>query len=665
MIATLLLFAVLAADPAVPRHFDLERHLFPSANAEARDLALLKEQLEAFRRSEPSMLASGAALYDALQLSDRIQRAAGRHSTYHYLRASVDTRDQASAAAQAAIEADAAAAANLMTGKLQALDEVTLARFLAEKPELAEYRFAIDSARRLGQHVLPPAEEALLAALRPAVVEWPNALYHQLIARTNFGTVATPSGPLDVLRQRGAINNSPDPAVREEGARLLWAGYNSQRDLYATALLGTVRARNTLARLRHYDDAPAESYFRAWLTTTEVRSLIARIRPRAALYKRFQRIAAERARSQRASGVAATVPRFTIDQASATIERAMAPLGPDYSRELAALLDPANGRLDLEGGEHRAGGGSSTGSGVATSGVYLNAFEGYYADVSRLAHEAGHAVQNQFELLDRVPAVYTTGADYLSEAYALFHELVLADSLFQRATDPDEKAFYQARFLDKAMEVFHGAQDAELEQAIYDGVAAGKIANADDLDALTKQVDEAYSIAGETRPEVRARWITARLLYEDPLYLFNYMESGILALELFRLYTAGPSAFAPKYVALLRAGYRGAPADAMRSALGIDLRDPELLDRQVAMLEARTNYFVKTVTSADEPIGAWSAGGPFHETRIGTRCTTFTKLPEALSGGRSENEAPVPPERLSTFPSNSRPPSASILTVAR
>src|SRR4051794_38096730 len=63
-------------------------------------------------------------------------------------------------------------------------------------------------------------------------------------------------------------------------------------------------------------------------------------------------------------------------------------------------------------------------------------------------------------------------------------------------------------------------------------------------------------------------------------------------------------------------------------------------------------HFVKTVTSADDPAGTWSAGGPLQETRTGTRCTTFTKLPEALSGGRREKVAPVPPERLSSFPSN-------------
>src|SRR5436190_1676716 len=72
------------------------------------------------------------------------------------------------------------------------------------------------------------------------------------------------------------------------------------------------------------------------------------------------------------------------------------------------------------------------------------------------------------------------------------------------------------------------------------------------------------------------------------------------------------------------------------------------------------SYFVRTVTSALDPAGTRSAAGPFHEMRTGIRCTTFTKLPLALSGGNIEKLAPVPPERDSTFPSKSSPPAPAL-----
>src|SRR5206468_2659542 len=138
--------------------------------------------------------------------------------------------------------------------------------------------------------------------------------------------------------------------------------------------------------------------------------------------------------------------KFTASQAVGVIRSALAPLGnEEYARELAALLDPASGRVDLAGGPHRAGGGGSDGYPGVPSTIYLETFGESYADLSRLAHESGHAVEDQLVHLHSVPAVYARGPSYLSEAYALFTELVVANALYEQATDPRVKRFYLAQ----------------------------------------------------------------------------------------------------------------------------------------------------------------------------------------------------------------------------
>ena len=88
-------------------------------------------------------------------------------------------------------------------------------------------------------------------------------------------------------------------------------------------------------------------------------------------------------------------PRYTIDQASQIIRDALAPLGQEFGRELAALLDPSNGRMDIVPGEHRKRGGFSKGF-IGTDSVFYSAgFAGSYRDVDVLAHEATHAVHRQ------------------------------------------------------------------------------------------------------------------------------------------------------------------------------------------------------------------------------------------------------------------------------
>src|SRR5207244_1671713 len=105
-------------------------------------------------------------------------------------------------------------------------------------------------------------------------------------------------------------------------------------------------------------------------------------------------------------------PRFTIDQASRIIRDALAPLGAEFGQELAALLDPANGRMDIVPGEHRKRGGFSKGFIGTDSVFYSGGFGGSYRDVDVLAHEATHAVHRQLMTRNHVLPRYASGPKY-------------------------------------------------------------------------------------------------------------------------------------------------------------------------------------------------------------------------------------------------------------
>src|SRR4051812_17521994 len=62
-----------------------------------------------------------------------------------------------------------------------------------------------------------------------------------------------------------------------------------------------------------------------------------------------------------------------------------------------------------------------------------------------------------------------------------------------------------------------------------------------------------------------------------------------------------------------------------------------------------------TVTSADRPGRIATPGGDDQVILTGTRWTTLTKLPVALSGGIIENRAPVAGDTVSTTPWNDWP----------
>jgi oligoendopeptidase F len=259
------------------------------------------------------------------------------------------------------------------------------------------------------------------------------------------------------------------------------------------------------------------------------------------------------------------------------------------------LLDPANGRLDIVPGKNRKSGGFSRGFPGVTTVFFTGGFEGYYNDMRVLMHESTHAIHRQLMNNNRVLPAYAAGPHYLFESFAIFHELLLPDFLYQQETDLSRRRYYLEQFFEgKGMALFFVAQDAALEQAIFDGVGQGAITDAHSLELLTKQINAPYSIWSDDYNELNMRWMTDSLFYEDPLYEINYVYGSLLALNYYELFERDREGFVPRYIDLMKHGFDAPPADLLARFLKLDLDNTGLLvesavqflERKLQLLEA-------------------------------------------------------------------------------
>jgi oligoendopeptidase F len=575
------------------------RRLFPTPEAERLDRAALARKMNDIEALSGHIAADADHLLRAFELEDAVQKRYFRHEIYLDLRYAVDTRDEASRDDARALEEEMTAKTAFLNDELLRVPDSVLAEFIAQRPALERYRFAIDSIRRYAPHTLSPPEERILATTAPLGRDWPFDLYERLIARTDFRLVTADGKAFDVDRQRSLIATSPDRSLREEAFRKRYTAFASQRDLYAFALIRLATARNALARLRHYEDAASQAYFDRYWEKRDVAGLLRRVTRHADVYKRYQRLRADHVKKTMnldeakiwdlsAYPPSAEPPRFTIGQATRILLESTALLGPDYRRELAALLDPAQGRLDIVPGPHRRTGGFSKGFAGTDSVFFTGGFAGSYNDVRVLAHESTHAVQRQLMNRNHVLPAYFFGPNYLAESLAIFNELRLADFLFAHEIDPERKRFFLEVFLEgKGMVAFVAAPEAELEQAVYEGVAAGTVRNADDLDTLTKEIFGRYSIWPAKHEELQGEWMLVPLMYEDPFYDVNYVYGAIVGLRLFEMSEQDPASFATRFVALMRNGYDAPPSVLLKRYFDIDLDDPRLVEGGVRLLEQK------------------------------------------------------------------------------
>ena len=606
-LAVLFLSAVAAGTDASAQqhpgeqHIDLSRYYFASPQAEREARTKLRDQLAKFDAYKPVLMHDSHTLLSALTDYAALLSQATRHTMYLHLRCALDRGDAASCADEGKIDADVSAHTEFLGGAIRAASPAVVADFIAREPGLGVYRHQLASIERDREHALDASAESLLDRLHPSIAGWQYPLYQRTIAHIAFGTVKTARGEFDVLSQHALIAADPDRAAREQRFHKLWAGYASARDLLAFALLRTAQAGNALARAHHFANAPDAHYFELWLEPERVRKLIGTVATHGDLLRRFQRIRAADVRRLYAIDNAqiwdvdlppAQAPHYSLAAARRTLHDAFAALGGTYQAAFDALLDPRNGRFDVMPGgprrpHDRAGGGFSLGFPGTSAVLFVGAFDGTYRQLSIIAHEGGHAAHRDLMNRHGVLPVYASGPSWLFESFAEFNELLLADQLARHSSDRELRRFFHEQFLAiKGLDFLYGAQDAALEQAIYDGVLAGSLHDADDLDRLARASDTRFSPWTKKYPELKQRWAALSLAYEDPLYYVNYLYASLLALNYYERWRHAPERFARAYVALLEHGFDESPRRLLADRLGLDLGDDRaLVETAVAVVD--------------------------------------------------------------------------------
>jgi oligoendopeptidase F len=374
--------------------------------------------------------------------------------------------------------------------------------------------------------------------------------------------------------------------------------YAAHKDLFGATLIELVGQETALAKLYGYESAPAWKYAEhLGLSAAAVRDLLEQMEQSGQVLKDYQAVRARQVaavtgrpivHSQDMALSSGFTPQpLDIATVRATILKALAPLGPDYVGQFGWLMDPANGAIDLSGGAHRYHGGFSQGFPGVPVMLYVGGFDGSFAKMSTIIHEGGHALQRKY--MAGVSPYAAEIPKFLAEAVAIFNELLLLDEQEQSSDTPAESVFYQEKFLDKlAHEIFTSAEEGALEQGLYDGVAAGRITDAAAIDALNGAILDRFDRFAADEPALAGNWMKKDLLYEDPLYLVNYLYAALLACRFHAMSEADPQGFRTRYLALLKQGYDGPGDDVLRRTMGFGLDTGALLGDALTLMRERT-----------------------------------------------------------------------------
>jgi oligoendopeptidase F len=586
-----------AVAPTQSYSIDQARY-FATPEVERAELKQRIEEASAFPAVAPE---DPKALYDYLHRADVFHAQFLRHAAYLHLRVSQDIDDQADADASEQVDdADGQVLSNAAVA-LHAFGSDAFSKAASVNPALNRYAYLPALAERALAHGLPADQQRILDALAGPAASNLWTLYQKTLRSTPFAKVATTDGELDAIKDGALLSLNPDRAVRQAAWQARWDGYVSRADIYATILLGVVRLNDRTAKLERFPDAPSQVYLSRNLDRTRVTEALGAIESHAELFKAYQRLRASHVAAS--TGIADvhswdlllptpgfTVPYRTLDQSRAAVLSALAPLGADYVEHFRQLLDPANGRMDIAAAQgKRTNGGFSIGAPGVPSGLFVESYgPGLINDTRVIIHEGGHAIHRQLMAEADIPSFYAEGPYWMFEAFAILNEFLLYDHLYQASTDLKARAYYLEWLLgDMTFTLFGSAEEAMLEQSIYDGVVAGQIRDTADLDALTLLIWSKYEIWPASEPQLAHTWISKRLMFQDPLYQVNYLYAGLLATKMFDMIKHDPAAFQKGYLDLLRNGFYAPPEQLLRKFLGRELSQRELVDDSMDILQQR------------------------------------------------------------------------------
>lgn len=557
--------------------FDLGRNFFASPAAEVAARPELEREIDALA-ALAARVETPADLLAALEADDRAHRLFRKHDLYLFLRFAVDIREEGGLEAGETLRLRLRAARQALRRVIAARDAQWMEAALRSEPRLGRYRFYMEAVRREAPHLLGAEQQAVVSALEPLLGAGD---YPRIVNGLTFGSVRDGARLLHAQRDSAEITASPNEAVRREGGRLLIAGYAAQRDLFARMLVQVVQGSNALARLRGHDSAEAQAAFAAYVGTAHYESLLAEVARHGDTYKAWQR---------RVGDPFASAARWRPSEAAAAIAAAAAVLGPAYGQEFAELLDPANGRADLAGGDNRLPlMGTASVYPTGHSSIYMRDFQGTLLDLIVLAHEGGHAVQAQLMAHGNVPMAYAAGPGYFTESFGRFQELLLLEYLWRRAPSAELRGQLRDAFASRLLAVFPSGEEAAVELAIHKGVGEGRIRTADDLDAATAAAGAPYSLDYERIPERRGLWMMSEGYFMGPMQELDDAYASLLAVRYFQLYRRDPARFRTGYLALLSNGYDDAPAALLRRHLGIDLEAADFVAGTMAALRTEVD----------------------------------------------------------------------------
>lgn len=557
--------------------------IFPSDEAWQKECAALGGEIEKLRGYAGKLGSSADMLYgyltDANEIGDRFESV--------YLYASLcqdkDTRVadyQAMAGKAMSLYVELEAAESFDTPEILAIDDKTLERFYAEKPELELYRRYIDIVRDRREHTLSDAEEKLLAAAGDMAEVSHDTFTKLSNADMTFPDAIDSEGGHHPLSNGSFVHclESTDRALRKDAYKKFYSVYKSSVNSIASMLGGQIKQLKFFADARKYPNTLAAALGRTRVPESVYRNLVDTVNKNldkmhryVALRKKLLGVDELHMYDVYAPMVGDVEMNIPYEQAKETVYDALAVLGDDYRAILKEGFE--NRWIDVYENAGKRSGAYSSGGAKPHPFVLLN-HKDNLDSMFTLAHEMGHAIHS-YHSVHNQPLPYQNYVIFVAEVASTCNEALLMEYLLERTTDKRQRAYLINYFLEQFKgTLYRQTMFAEFELRINELNAAGETLTADLLCKEYKALNAKYF--GEdmvTDDTIALEWARIPHFYLN-YYVYQYATGYSAAIALSRRILKEGAPAVKDYIGFLSGGCSKDPIDLLKGA-GVDMSSPK------------------------------------------------------------------------------------------
>ncbi len=564
--------------------WDLSK-LFTDDKAWNEGLEKLKELNEKIEQYKGTLSRSASRLRECLEFMNEIGTLDERLGYYAFLKSAEDlgnSKNQERQAKYMQAASQTETKASFLAPEIQSIPEEKIRDFL-KNGELAEFRIYLNKLLRFKPHILSEAEERLLSMQQEANQTASRSFGSLTDVDMDFGTVTTPEGEKPLSHSSfSSFMENPDRDIRKRAWDQFYQVFFNHKNTLASLYSGSIDLDIYKARVRNFPSSLASKLFPDDVPEAVYTNLVDSVNKNLPALHEYYEIRRKVLGIETLKLYDVKVPlipeiksEHSYEEAVALIEKALSPLGEEYSRTLrSGLLGRWVDRYENKG---KRSGAFSAGSYSGDPYILMNYKNDVLRDVFTLSHEGGHSMHSYYSSAAN-PFQHYNYTIFEAEAASTLNEQLLFSYLMEHSDSDEMKAYLVNKRIDDILAtLYRQTMFAEYELRTHQLVENGTPLSVDRLRNEYRTLLEKYfGPAVDIEDHADLEGLRVPHFYRA-FYVYKYATGISASIYLADKIINGGDKERENYFTFLKSGGSRFPIDSLKAA-GVDMSKPEAVN---------------------------------------------------------------------------------------